>query len=55
MDRHDNRIQQHLRTNAIYSYRKVVNIGKKRIFHNIKYKKINIREMLKRNQLREKR
>lgn len=52
MDRYDNRIQQHLRTNTIYVYRKVVDIRKKRIFHNIRHKKINIRELLKRKQLR---
>jgi hypothetical protein len=55
MDRYDNRIRQHLKINAIHVYRRFISIGKKKAFVNIKKANpINIRELLKRKQVKKK-
>jgi hypothetical protein len=53
MDRRNNRIRQHIRKNTIYVYKRFISIGKKKAFNNIKKAKpINIRELLKRKQIK---
>lgn len=55
MDRYDNRIRQHLKINTIHVYRRFISIGKKKAFVNIKKANpINIRELLKRKQVKKK-